>query len=240
MQKEKLKMELQITDAEYDALFLLTDDDAEAECYTDYYFDTGAFLFKQGNATMSIREYGDTYTMIMTVAKKGGAEVKKYEKHIDVKAFIFAMKRGIPQDLLEDLPLKWNKSPLEHREIIYLSCADTERRYIKTPCGITIAIIETDRVRTTKYGIEFEYADEQELTAVKSFLKSKHINWLPVRKNGYEQLLDAWKQSFFDDEEELGNEIQISFKSKLIHGFTHERTFRVSLRTKEGQFARSA
>jgi len=236
MKKDKQKIELQITDAEYDALFLLTDDDAEAECYTDYYFDTEAFLFKQGNVTMCIRECGDTYTMTMTVAKKGIAEVKKYVKLIDVKAFIFSIKHSIPHDLLEDLPLKWNKSPLEYREIIFFACSATERRYIDIPCGIKIAITETDRVRTTKYAIEFEYEEEQELIAVKSFLEAKHISWLPIKKNGYEQLIDAWKQSFIDDEEELGNEVQISFKSRLIPGFTHERKFKISLRTKEGQF----
>lgn len=237
MQKEKQKIELQITDAEYDALFLLTDDGIQAECFTDYYFDTGAFLFKQAGASIFIREHSDNYTLIMTVARKadGVASVRKYENSINAKDFIYAMKNSIPQDLLDKLPLKWNKSPFEHREIIYLSCADTERRYIKTSCGVTIAITETDRVRTTKYGIQFEYAEEQELTAVKAFLKSKHINWITIKKTGYEQLLDAWKQSFFDDEEELGNEVQISFKSKLIPGFTHERKFKISLKTKEGQ-----
>lgn len=235
MQKDKKKIELQITEAEYGELFLLTDDGADAECYTDYYFDTGAFLFRQNNASMSIREFGENYTMTMTVYKKDTAEAQKYEKTIDTKSFIFAMKRSMPQDLLEGLPLKCNKNPLEHREIIYLSCADTELRYIKIPCGITIAITETDRVRTTKYGIELEYVEERELADVKSFLKSKNINWIPVKKSGYERLLDAWKQSFLDDEEELGNEVQISFKSRLIPGFTHERKFKISLKTKEGQ-----
>jgi len=229
---KKQKMQLTLSEEEYGHLFPLVVD-TPAECYSDYYFETEGLEFIRGKGSMSIRDYSGNYILTLTAAKNDGS-IRNYEKAITVNDFIHTLKRGIPRDLIEDFPLKWKNNPLEHREIINLSHTDTEAWGIAVPGGVTIFLKEIDCVRTTRYEIEFEYADENEKAAVKRFLQNKGIKWIPVKKSGYELLFAAWKSALIGEDAELGDGLQITFKSKLIPGFTHEQRFKISLKSEDG------
>jgi uncharacterized protein YjbK len=58
-----------LTEVEYGRLFPLITW-KEADCFSDYFFDTAAFGFRKGSSALFIRERGEAYTLTMVVDKE--------------------------------------------------------------------------------------------------------------------------------------------------------------------------
>lgn len=243
MNNANRKIRISIGQADY-ARLLRVAEKGEAECFTDYYFDTEGLLFARSESALRIRENGNTYELMLSLATKNADDeiaIAEFSKRITAKDFTHSVIRWLPRDLIEEYPISWIHNPLEHKSIGYFECTDTEQRRLAIGRKLFAVLKEIDYMNlATRYEIVFVPKTEKEKTAFEAFLTKQGIKAIVPKNSEYETLATVWRKSFLSKDENLLDSISISFRGSGIKHITQRERWDIFIKSKEGRYLSSA